>query len=446
MANFTTCNTILEDVADWLIRNGDHGICDLLKSNDPPKGGFSDGLVEKDSVGQSLRAWIEAATPAERNKLLAAIYPECAFNPLTLIVEPTVDTVHLFAYVPNTVTLSSVQPVFDWGDGTPPSTSPHTYDLVAKQRFTITEVSGASGKSIRADSEDPLMETDESPTGNDNLGVVEIVSFGGVQNIRVGSRYLTTVPSQIPPTLTGFDFMFAHARLFNQDISGWDTRNVTSFEATFLHTDAFNQPIGSWNTSNVTTTLRMFQNSAAFNQDLNGWDTSKVWNMASMFHWADNFNGDVSSWNTSNVLTMWNMFHSAPNFNKPIETWDTSKVDNMSGMFRRATAFNGDISGWDTSKVTDFLNMFQYATAFNSDISLWDTSAAVRTKGMFCEAVSFNQDISGWDVSSVTNMASMFEKATSFNQDLSSWDVANVNIRVGFSTGATAWTLPKPNF
>lgn len=445
MANFSTCNTVLQDFADWLGEHGRHDICDLLKSNDPPKGGFSDGLVEKDSVGQSLRAWIDAATPEERNKLLAAIYPECAFKPLQLIVEPKAETVHLFAYEPNTLDLSPEQPVFDWGDGTPPSQSPHTYDLAAKQRFTITEVSGASGKSIRTDS-DPQTVTGDSIPGNDNLSVVEIVSFGAVQNIRVGSMYLTTVPTQIPPTLTGFDWMFAHAQLFNQDISGWDTRNVTSFEATFLHTDAFNQPIGSWNTSNVTTMLRMFQDSASFNQDLNGWDTSKVWNMASMFYMADNFNGNIASWNTGNVISMWNMFQSAPKFNGQIGSWDTSNVDDMKGMFRFATVFNGDISGWDTSKVTDFWNMFQHATAFNSDISSWDTSSAVKTNGMFSEAVSFNQDISGWDVSNVTDMASMFEKATSFNQDLSSWDVANVTLHVAFSAGATSWTLPKPNF
>jgi len=46
----------------------------------------------------------------------------------------------------------------------------------------------------------------------------------------------------------------------------------------------------------------------------------------------------------------------------------------------------------------------------------------------------------------VTGMASMFENATSYNQDLSSWNVANVTFCSGFSTGATSWTLPKPNF
>jgi len=75
---------------------------------------------------------------------------------------------------------------------------------------------------------------------------------------------------------------------------------------------------------------------------------------------------------------------------------------------------------------------------------------------MFYGVTSFNQDISDWDVSSVLptftyegntleGMENMFKNATSFNQDLSSWCVTNFTSEPnGFTTGATAWTLPKP--
>ncbi len=62
-----------------------------------------------------------------------------------------------------------------------------------------------------------------------------------------------------------------------------------------------------------------------------------------------------------------------------------------------------------------------------------------------CNIPTFNQDISSWDVSNVTNMRNMFQGAAAFNKDLSSWSVDNVTSCFGFSSGATSWTVPKPN-
>jgi len=49
-------------------------------------------------------------------------------------------------------------------------------------------------------------------------------------------------------------------------------------------------------------------------------------------------------------------------------------------------------------------------------------------------------------VSNVGGMGVMFKYATSFNQDLSSWSVDGVTNCTDFSTNATSWTLPQPNF
>jgi surface protein len=43
-------------------------------------------------------------------------------------------------------------------------------------------------------------------------------------------------------------------------------------------------------------------------------------------------------------------------------------------------------------------------------------------------------------------MAYMFYDAIIFNQDLSGWNVSAVTFSISFSTGATAWTEPKPSF
>jgi surface protein len=107
-----------------------------------------------------------------------------------------------------------------------------------------------------------------------------------------------------------------------------------------------------------------------------------------------------------------------------------------------------DITKVVTSNVTYMRGMFYTLTnsVFNQDISSWDVSNVTDMIGTFHYAASFNQDISSWDVSNVTDMLQMFYGAEAFNQDISSWDVDNVTNCALFSTDATAWTEPKPNF
>ena len=53
---------------------------------------------------------------------------------------------------------------------------------------------------------------------------------------------------------------------FNDDISGWDTRNVKTMRSMFAHAQLFDQPIGRWNTGKVEKIKRMF----AW-QNISGW-------------------------------------------------------------------------------------------------------------------------------------------------------------------------------
>ena len=114
----------------------------------------------------------------------------------------------------------------------------------------------------------------------------------------------------------------------------------------------------------------------------------------------------------------------------------------------------GHISSWNTSEVTDMSQLFKYAPdsvfcfakSFNHPIGDWDVSNVNNMSEMFFRAEAFNQPIGNWDVSNVTDMTIMFRGAIVFNQDLSSWSVEGVTQCVDFSTSATSWTLPQPNF
>jgi surface protein len=85
-------------------------------------------------------------------------------------------------------------------------------------------------------------------------------------------------------------------------------------------------------------------------------------------------------------------------------------------------------------------------TNFNQDISQWDVSNVTKMNSMFYRSDYFNQPLHNWDVSNVTEMSYMFYITLNFNQDLINWGVENVTYCAYFSLGASAWTLPQPNF
>jgi surface protein len=187
---------------------------------------------------------------------------------------------------------------------------------------------------------------------------------------------LTSVPDNIPPTVTDISNMFYHCASINDpNISNWDTSNITTMYGIFDNAVLFNQPLDSWNTSKVTQTFWIFRGATAFNQPLNSWDMSKVFSINGMFRGATAFNQDLDQWNVSSV-------------------------SNFTEMFSNTSAFNGNISNWNVSNGTNFISMFQNATAFNGDVSNWNTVKATIMDVMFNGATSFGatQNLSGWHV------------------------------------------------
>ena len=184
-------------------------------------------------------------------------------------------------------------------------------------------------------------------------------------------------------------------------IDQWGTGTWTSMEAAFYGAENLVMTAtDSPDLSQVTSMREMFREARIFNGDISGWDTSSVTDMSSVFHGANAFNQDIGEWVTSKVTDMKYMFGDAYAFNTNIGEWVTSSVTDMSRMFYNAHVFNPNIGGWITSSVTDMSSMFRNAHAFNQNIGSWDVGNLTNAMAMFFNITlsSENYDalLAGW--------------------------------------------------
>ena len=275
-----------------------------------------------------------------------------------------------------TVTLAlagTVNATIDWGDGTVEHVTtpgPHIHDYGVDGIYTVKVTGAVSSYSNLYGG--PFSEQ-QKLVSVDAWGAL---GFTGLSFAFQNASNLIAVPcdSDGIEAVTHMNFMFAHATLFNHDISGWDVSNVTTMAGMFHYARAFNQNIGNWDVSNVTNMRYMLSGTHEFNQDIGGWDVS-------------------------NVTDMMAMFSNAHEFNQYIGDWDVSNVTDMNNMFTRALAFNQDIGGWDVSNV-------KIASTFYG----WSGMTA-----MFAGAQEFNQDLSGWCVELIPTKPELFD------DDATSW-------------------------
>ena len=348
-----------------------------------------------------------------------------------------------------------------WGDDTTDTdmAAPFTHVYARDGSFTaIVTITSPSGSVTQFGSFNwpgVGILTAVATSDNDTWGLPGVTSFNQAFN---GAILLQSVPSGIPSTVTNMSYMFAGAEVFDQDISTWDVSYVTNMYAMFIDAYIFNNGGAAltWSagtgTSNVTNMGGMFQGARLFDQDIGGWNVSRVTNMGGMFSRAAVFNngGAALTWTagtgTSNVTDMTYMFADAYIFNADISGWNVGSVTDMSWMFKGTGAFNQNISTWNVSNVTNMFVMFFGASAFNNGgVALtWSagtgTSNVTNMSTMFKGASAFNADISSWDVSSVTDMSNMFENAVLFNKNIRYWVVVSPTTLTNMFLGATAMT------
>lgn len=232
--------------------------------------------------------------------------------------------------------------------------------------------------------------------------------------------------------------MFNGARVFDQDISAWNTANVMDMSFMFSGAWAFNQPIGGWNTANVINMSRMFRDARAFDKPIDLWNTAKVTDMTLMFNGARAFNQPIGGWNMANVTMIGGMFRDAATFNQPVGAWNTMNVVDMSSVFANAVSFNQPINSWNVSKATNISSMFEGAVAFNQPINSWDTANVQTMAGMFRSATAFDQSLASLKMNSVTDVNYMLTDSglSVYNYDvtLKMWDAQT--LQSGLTLGA----------
>lgn len=373
---------------------------------------------------------------------------------------------------------TSVLADIDWGDSTSnnnvdPNTIIHTYTSAASVIVIVSNVSGAVDTFGGLNWTGVGSLTAISTNNPSTWGLGSPASVTSFVFLCCNAGNLTSVPSNIPSSVTQLSGMFNSATSFNQNISSWNVSNVAVMEGMFVNATSFDQNIGSWNVSNVANMSNMFSGATAFNQNISSWNVSNVLYMAGMFNGATSFDQNIGSWNVSNVQTMLTMFQGATSFNQDISAWNVISVTNMSNMFAGASLFNNGgvalswgnktrnvlimsgmfagsiastpnqfnqyIGDWNVEKVILMEGMFQFTSLFDQDIGGWNVSSVLNMKNMFNGALAFNQDIGDWDVSRVATMEQMFQNAVLFNQYIRGWAVPSGTDLSNMFNGATAF-------
>ena len=125
---------------------------------------------------------------------------------------------------------------------------------------------------------------------------------------------------------------------------------------------------------------RMFANARAFNRDISGWDVHDVTDMHNMFYGAALFNRDLSKWElctgkteTAGIFTGADAMQASnkPSIRRCKPFLDRTSLKKAVEDCLKKDAVNGcrDMNDWNVSSVTDMHGLFENKQDFNGDIS-----------------------------------------------------------------------------
>ena len=357
---------------------------------------------------------------------------------------------------------------------------------------------------------------------NNNTTGITIINFAGIPFSRAGSQFAgltvplafanvddtTNVPSILPNT--SFNNCFNGVRQFNSVMPYWNTTNVINMASMFQEAATFNQNISGWNVKNVifydnfatvaTGPVLSPGNQPSFNAvpgfiysfNYTGTDTPNFLDYLPIINANGSFTiigipkitttlaknvtvqmeftfNETPSTNDGLSFVNVNSFYSSMTtgltimkyyniplsrggfqfYNLPviqITAMDTPTILSNTRLngFIANSGFNSSINSWNLANISlDYSYMFWYGVAFNQDISGLNTAGVTNMDYMFNGAVAFNQNIGAWNTGNVTSMINTFFNASAFNQDLSEWNVDNVTIHTDFATGSQITGLPN---
>ncbi|MDF1695430.1 MAG: BspA family leucine-rich repeat surface protein [Saprospiraceae bacterium] len=316
-------------------------------------------------------------------------------------------------------------------------------------------------------------------------------AFAGCTNLQVKASDSPNLSS-----VTDLTEMFADAKIFNQDISDWNTGNVTNMSSMFKGADSFDQDISNWNTSNVTNMSSMFSRAQSFDQDLSSWQINNVTDMSSMFEEislsTSNYDAMLNAWANSSVQNNVTFDGGGSIYCQSEEARVELINDNnwtiVDGGLDSICTQGNFITRWETTVFLDGITIPTNGAGYNYTVDWGDGNITtghtgnanhiyflpgiytVRISGQFPQIYfndGLNKDkiisVDQWgdtqwlsmesafkgcsnlkvlasdtpDLSAVTDMSEMFAGCTSFNQDISTWDVNNISDMTGLFNGAS---------